>query len=126
MAWRETTVEKQRWALVRAWLKGGVSKAGLCLHFGISRKTGYKWLGRHAAEGRAGLADRSRAPHRQGGATRPAVVRVIVALRRRWGWGARKLMRELKRRVSRSAMPSLATVEPVSYTHLTLPTNREV
>jgi len=113
MAWRETTVERHRWTFVKAWLKGGVSKAALCLQFGISRKTGYKWLERHAAEGKAGLADRSRAPHRQGGATKTAVVRVIVALRRRWGWGARKLMRELKRRVGRSAMPSLATVERV-------------
>jgi transposase InsO family protein len=113
MAWRETTVEKQRWGFVKAWLKGGVSKAALCLRFGISRKTGYKWLERHASEGKAGLADRSRAPHRQAGETSIAVVRLVVALRRRWGWGARKLMPELKRRLGRSARPSLATVERI-------------
>jgi transposase len=35
----------------------------LCERYGISRKTGYKWLARFDAGGRAGLSDRSRAPH---------------------------------------------------------------
>lgn len=34
----------------------------LCESFGISRKTGHKWLARYRAEGSKGLADRSRAP----------------------------------------------------------------
>ena len=34
--------------------------ATLCQRFGISRKTGYKWLARDRDEGRAGVADRSR------------------------------------------------------------------
>jgi transposase-like protein len=33
-------------------------------HFGISRKTFYKWRRRHREHGDAGLADRARAPHR--------------------------------------------------------------
>ena len=39
------------------------SMAEICRAYGVSRKTGYKWLERHQAEGVAGLADRSRAPH---------------------------------------------------------------
>lgn len=35
----------------------------LCRHFGISRPTGYKWLGRYRAEGIKGLEERSRQPH---------------------------------------------------------------
>ena len=38
--------------------------ATLCQRFGISRKTGYKWLARDRDEGRAGVADRSRRPRR--------------------------------------------------------------
>ena len=34
----------------------------LCGQFGISRKTGHKWLARHAEGGMMALADRSRAP----------------------------------------------------------------
>ena len=36
--------------------------APLCQRFGLSRKTGYKWLARDRDEGRAGLAARSRRP----------------------------------------------------------------
>ena len=32
----------------------------LCEHFGISRKTGYKWLKRYKEEGKKGLEDKSR------------------------------------------------------------------
>ena len=31
----------------------------LCERYGISRKTGYKWLGRYRADGSAGLVDRA-------------------------------------------------------------------
>ena len=42
--------------------KNRFSSAG-CSRFGVSRKTGYKWLGRFDEGGRQGLRDRSRAPH---------------------------------------------------------------
>jgi putative transposase len=41
----------------------GESIAALAEVYGVARKTIYKWLERYAAEGVAGLADRSRAPH---------------------------------------------------------------
>ncbi len=41
-----------------------VNRRELCRRFGISAKTGYKWLERHAAEGGSGLEDRSRQPQR--------------------------------------------------------------
>ena len=31
----------------------------LCREYGVSRKTGYKWLGRYISKGAAGLAERS-------------------------------------------------------------------
>lgn len=34
----------------------------LCARYGVSRKTGYKWLRRYEAAGLPGMADRSRAP----------------------------------------------------------------
>ena len=39
----------------------GVNFRALCARFGVSAKTGYKWLARHRAGGRAGVADRSHA-----------------------------------------------------------------
>jgi transposase-like protein len=37
--------------------------ARTCRHFGISRKTFYKWRQRRSQHGDAGLADRARTPH---------------------------------------------------------------
>jgi hypothetical protein len=37
-----------------------ISFTELCDRYGVSRKTGYKWIDRYQAEGPAGLADRSR------------------------------------------------------------------
>ena len=35
----------------------GANRAELCRRFGVSRKTGYRWLERYDALGREGLAD---------------------------------------------------------------------
>jgi transposase InsO family protein len=49
---------------------------------GISDHTARKWLGRYRAEGRAGLLDRSSAPHQVANRTEDRRVEVIAALRR--------------------------------------------
>ena len=49
--------------------QGGGNVARTCRHFGISRKTFYKWRQRYLQHGDAGLADRARAPHRSPRAT---------------------------------------------------------
>ena len=46
----------------------------LCQRYGITPKTGYKWLARAAAEGEAGLVDRSRRPRTSPRRMPPAVV----------------------------------------------------
>ena len=74
--------------------RGSVSE--LCQRYGISRKTGYKWLGRYAQEGEGGLADRSRAPRSQPQKTPELVEERVLELRDRHpGWGGRKLRRRL-------------------------------
>jgi transposase-like protein len=57
----------------------GVTSA--CRHFGISRKTFYKWKKRYDEHGDAGLGDRSRTPLRSPNATPPEVVSKILYLR---------------------------------------------
>jgi transposase len=41
----------------------GMKPAHIAAAMGVSRKCVYKWIGRYAAEGEAGLADRSSRPH---------------------------------------------------------------
>jgi transposase InsO family protein len=58
---------------------------------GVSRATGYKWIGRFRAEGRAGLVDRSSRPHHSPGATPAADVERNIAARHTWRWGPDRL-----------------------------------
>ena len=66
MPWKETCPMDEKMSFVAECLRGDVPMAALCEDYGISRKTGYKWLGRYREHGPAGLEDRSRAPHREG------------------------------------------------------------
>ena len=63
--------------------------------YGVSRKTIYKWIDRHAAEGTAGLEDRSRAPHTSPQRLSEATIARVIEARQRWGWGPRKLIVKL-------------------------------
>jgi len=69
----------------------------LCVEYGISRKTGYKWLKRRALEGLEGLQDKSRRPHRIPNQTKPETEELVVAVRNEHKvWGARKIRKVLE------------------------------
>lgn len=92
MPWKETCVMEERIAFVAACLRDEAPMSSLCEAWGISRKTGYKWLQRYQDGGEAGLRDRSRAPREHGRRMAPEVSEMIAALRRdRPHWGPRKL-----------------------------------
>src|SRR5688572_13048579 len=71
--------------------------AHTCRHFGISRKTFYKWKRRHDEHGEAGLCDRPRRPHCSPRATPKAVVSKILYLRQNYHFGPGKIADYLKR-----------------------------
>jgi transposase InsO family protein len=71
--------------------------ARTCRHFGISRKSFYKWKGRLEQGGEAGLCDRPRTPRRSPRATARDVVSKIVYLRQRYHFGPGKIADYLKR-----------------------------
>jgi len=60
-----------------------VSFSELCRRFQISRKTGYKWIGRYESQGPPGLADQSRRPHRIVFQVPPLIEQKIVDIRKR-------------------------------------------
>jgi transposase InsO family protein len=69
----------------------------LCRRFGISRKTGYKWVQRFQAQGQDGLRDQSRRPRHSPGLCPPEVAEAVIATRREEPtWGGRKLRRRLQ------------------------------
>ena len=47
MPWKEIKPMDQKVLFVADHLRGGYSFSELCMMFGISRKTGYKWVNRY-------------------------------------------------------------------------------
>ena len=111
MPWKETCPMDEKMSFVADCLRGDMPMAALCEDYGISRKTGYKWLGRYREHGPAGLEDRSRAPHRHGRSMAPEMAEAIVALRReRPHWGPRKLRAVLMRDRPDRVWPAASTM----------------
>ncbi len=63
MAWREVLPMDERARFVLEVAKAEMSVAELCRRYGVSRKTGYKWIRRYKAEGLEGIRERSSRPH---------------------------------------------------------------
>ena len=96
MPWTTTTPMSQRQDFVRLAHQGPYPITELCIAFGISEKTGHKWLARFDAEGMPGLADRSHAPHTPPHQLSAALTAEILALRAAHRtWGPRKLRARL-------------------------------
>lgn len=92
MPWVETSVMSERIRFVAAALKGAQSFASLCREYGISRPCGYRWLARYTdGNSFTALVDRSRAPLSSPNKTDSEVEARVIALRRGYGWGAKKL-----------------------------------
>jgi len=92
MPWLETPVRDQRIQFVMTARRPGANVSAVCQAFGISRKTGYKWLAREAMAGSVAiLADQSRRPHRSPTRTADAVTQRVGELRATYGWGGEKL-----------------------------------
>jgi transposase InsO family protein len=90
MAWKESRTMDLRVQLIHDYNEGQ-SISALAEIYEVSRKTIYKWLVRHDAEGVAGLADRSRIPQHSPGKLSEEIIAHILAARQRWNWGPRKL-----------------------------------
>ena len=111
MPWKETCRMDEKFVFVADCLRGELPMAALCEDYGISRKTGYKWLGRYREQGPEGLVERSRAPHRHGRSMAPETAEAIVALRRqRPHWGPRKLRAALMRSRPEAVWPAASTM----------------
>ena len=92
MPWSQYTVNDQREEFVGLARQPEANVSDLCRRFQISRKTGYKWLGREDCE------DRSRRPLSSPMRTEAALEARVLAVRERHpAWGARKIAHVLQR-----------------------------
>src|SRR3972149_1681706 len=81
MGWKKVTVMSQRIEFVTLALQESICFSELCRRFGISRKTGYKFLNRYMEEGLHGLYDRSRRPRNSPNATDSNMEQLILDLK---------------------------------------------
>ena len=120
MPWKETRVEDERLKFIVACLdeQSAWSMSELCDAFGISRKSGYKWLQRYHEAGVAGLRDRGRAPLHHPHATPAEVIAQLIAAREQHRfWGPRKLVAYLKRVAPDQHWPSPSTAGGILKRH---------
>ena len=99
----------------------GVPQAHIAAAMGVSRKCVKTWVDRYAAEGEAGLEDRSSRPHRTPTRTPVMVEERVIELRRRErrgrDWLAVELgvpARTVSRILARHRVPRLAMLDPVT------------
>lgn len=105
----------ERVLFVADWLRGEAAMSTLCRRYGVSRKTGYKWVGRYDAEGLDGLEARSRRPHGHPHRLPHAVRQAILELRggRRDPLGPKKIQAKLAIRFPDLTPPSRTTIYKV-------------
>ena len=125
MPWQEKSTMDQRKHFIADYHRGLQSVSELADRFGISRKTAYKWIDRHEAEGAPGLADRSRRPLSCPPATPQRIVDAVLDARRHHPrWGAKKLLRILRRQDPHASWPARTTVCDLLTRHDLVPATR--
>lgn len=111
MPWQRTEPMNERLSFIASWLEDEVSMSELCRRYGVSRKTGYKWVDRYQAAGLAGLQERSRAPLRHAQQIAPAMIAAALAARRlQPSWGPRKIRAWLSAQDASLAVPAASTL----------------
>jgi putative transposase len=111
MPWKETCAMDERVMFIGECLRGELPMTALCERYGISRKTGYKWLERYRVDPFEGLLERSRAPLHPANGLSVEATKKIVALRRRYPYfGPRKLLVELRQRYPSEPWPAASTI----------------
>jgi transposase InsO family protein len=101
--------------------RAGWPQAHIAAAMGVSRKCVRVWIDRFAAEGEAGLHDRSSRPHRMPTKTADRVEQQIIEVRRRERRGPDWIGAELgvaprtvSRVLARHGMPRLAVLDPIT------------
>jgi transposase InsO family protein len=111
MPWQEESTMQLRRQFIQDVRSGTSPVSELCRAYGISRKTGYKWLTRYEAGGLTALTDQSRQPRTSPTATPPELVHALLNARHHHPtWGPRKLRRLVGQRWPAAPWPARSTI----------------
>lgn len=111
MPWTTSSPMDQKTQFIADYLRQTLSVTELCQHYGISRKTAYKWISRYHDAGISGLQARSRKPHACPHQTDSELVAALLDARRHHpSWGAKKLLKLLSNQHPERPWPARSTV----------------
>lgn len=117
MSWRILTMASERVEFIAKAKQTGRNISALCREFGISRKTGYKWLKRVSEHGATGLVDQSRRPQRSPNQTSEEMEAQVLAVREEHTkWGGRKI-RKILQNTGYEKVPSASTITAILDRH---------
>src|SRR5688572_9518864 len=105
MPWLETDPVLERRHFIRDVDSGHWTFTELCVRYGISRVTGYKWLDRYRQSGVGGLQVHSKAPKSCPHETSDKLVQLVLEENSRYRWGTRKILKRLRTRDPKRAWP---------------------
>ena len=114
MPWRSVSMADERERFIATIVEGRYSKRTVFQMFGISPRTGYKWLSRFKEYGPQGLRDMAPIartyPHR----TRPEIAQLLIRCREQHRtWGAEKLLGYLQPKHPQITFPVPSTVSEI-------------
>jgi transposase InsO family protein len=117
MPWKEWSLMLLRREFVELAIQSEANVKQLCDRFGISRKTGYKWMKRYREAKESGLRDRSRRPQHAPERSAVEVEAKVLAVRdANPAWGARKIRTRLEA-LSGSEVPAGSTIHAILRRH---------
>ena len=117
MPWKKATAMELRQEFIQFATHEGANIRALCRRFGITPRTGYKWLKRYHDGGESGLADRSRRPqHSPCKTSEEREAEIIQEREAHPAWGSRKLKASLDRQ-GHTDLPSNSTITAILKRH---------
>jgi len=117
MPWKERSVMSQRTEFVEAALRENANIRALCRDYGITPRTGYKWIQRYKEQGEAGLYERSRCPKHSPQKSSPEIEEAVLRVRSKHpSWGGRKIRWQLEQD-GMQAVPAASTITAILHRH---------
>ncbi|NJD59387.1 MAG: IS481 family transposase [Anaerolineae bacterium] len=117
MPWKEITTMSARTEFIEDAKSDDANISQLCRQYGISRKTGYKWLKREQKFGLAGLVDKSRRPHHSPNRTAAMIESQVLEVRKKHrAWGGRKIRKILQNK-GYNHVPTASTITAILHRH---------
>jgi len=113
MPWKDVKPMDEKILFIADYLRGHYpSFRALCQRYGITTKTGYKWVKRYEERGMDGLYEQSRRPHQSPLKTPYPLQKAIITLRGQFSTppGAKKLQRLLAQQFPHEVIPSQTTI----------------